>query len=193
MITYDDEVACAPRAGTLYDVLELILDRGMVIDVFVRVSLVGIEILKIDARIVVASVDTYLRFAEACNRLDLEHDARSKTVPELFGGSAAKRVGKAGARRTARSLTDKVRDVLAPEEPDDGDDRDEWEEADERGGTEDRPRRRERETAGRAPRRSESRPAGRPRGERAAGRSRGDDEDERPRGRARRRPATEEG
>lgn len=58
--------------GNLYDILELILDRGLVIDVFIRVSLVGIEILKIDIRIVVASVDTYLRFAEACNRLDLE-------------------------------------------------------------------------------------------------------------------------
>ncbi|PBC70471.1 gas vesicle protein GvpA/GvpJ/GvpM family [Streptomyces sp. TLI_235] len=58
--------------GSLYDILELILDRGLVIDVFIRVSLVGIEILKIDIRIVVASVDTYLRFAEACNRLDLE-------------------------------------------------------------------------------------------------------------------------
>ncbi|MDX2938488.1 gas vesicle protein, partial [Streptomyces ipomoeae] len=45
----------------LYDVLELILDRGLVIDAFVRVSLVGIEILKIDVRVVVASVDTYLR------------------------------------------------------------------------------------------------------------------------------------
>ncbi|MEU6125891.1 gas vesicle structural protein GvpA [Streptomyces sp. NPDC047123] len=56
----------------LYDVVELILDRGLVIDAFVRVSLVGIEILKIDVRVVVASVDTYLRFAEACNRLDLE-------------------------------------------------------------------------------------------------------------------------
>ncbi|MFF7240021.1 gas vesicle protein GvpJ [Streptomyces collinus] len=56
----------------LYDVLELVLDRGLVIDAFVRVSLVGIEILKIDVRVVVASVDTYLRFAEACNRLDLE-------------------------------------------------------------------------------------------------------------------------
>lgn len=60
------------RSGSLYDVLDLILDRGLVIDAFVRVSLVGIEILKIDARVVVASVDTYLRFAEACNRLDLE-------------------------------------------------------------------------------------------------------------------------
>ncbi|MBY8846921.1 gas vesicle protein GvpJ [Streptomyces sp. SP2-10] len=60
----------------LYDVLELILDRGLVIDAYVRVSLLGIEILKIDIRIVVASVDTYLRFAEACNRLDLEAGPR---------------------------------------------------------------------------------------------------------------------
>ncbi|EFL35695.1 gas vesicle structural protein [Streptomyces viridochromogenes DSM 40736] len=66
--------ATSSGSGTagLFDILELILDRGLVIDVFVRVSLVGIEILKIDIRIVIASVDTYLRFAEACNRLDLE-------------------------------------------------------------------------------------------------------------------------
>jgi hypothetical protein len=61
----------APRPSALYDVLDLILDKGLVVDVYVRVSLVGIEILTIDARIVVASVDTYLRFAEAVNRLDL--------------------------------------------------------------------------------------------------------------------------
>jgi hypothetical protein len=110
---YADELACVPRAGTLYDVLDLILDRGMVIDVFVRVSLVGIEIIKIDARIVVASVDTYLKFAEACNRLDLERTSRSKTVPELFGGGAMGRTAaKAGARRAGRSLGDKVRGVL---------------------------------------------------------------------------------
>lgn len=72
--------------GSLYDVLELILDRGLVIDVFVRVSLVGIEILKIDARIVVASVDTYLRFAEACNRLDLESGRKQPTqLTDLVG------------------------------------------------------------------------------------------------------------
>ncbi|MFJ4692307.1 gas vesicle structural protein GvpA [Streptomyces sp. NPDC088766] len=70
----------------LYDVLELILDRGLVIDAFVRVSLVGIEILKIDIRIVVASVDTYLRFAEACNRLDLEAGPRKPAgLTELPG------------------------------------------------------------------------------------------------------------
>ncbi|MFH9725987.1 gas vesicle structural protein GvpA [Streptomyces sp. NPDC017254] len=73
--------------GSLYDVLELILDRGLVIDVFIRVSLVGIEILKIDARIVVASVDTYLRFAEACNRLDLEAGRKAPAqLPEVVGG-----------------------------------------------------------------------------------------------------------
>ncbi|MFJ9038292.1 gas vesicle structural protein GvpA [Streptomyces sp. NPDC102406] len=72
----------------LYDVLELVLDRGLVIDAFVRVSLVGIEILKIDIRVVVASVDTYLRFAEACNRLDLEAGPnRSPGLPDLLGGS----------------------------------------------------------------------------------------------------------
>ncbi|MFJ5036644.1 gas vesicle structural protein GvpA [Streptomyces parvulus] len=168
MITYDDEVVCAPRAGTLYDVLELILDRGMVIDVFVRVSLVGIEILKVDARIVVASVDTYLRFAEACNRLDLEHDVRSKTVPEMFGSPVAKSVGKAGAKRTARSLTDKVRDVLAPD--DDSDDADELP--------------RGRSARGRGEERSE-----RSRG-RSSGRSRA--EEDRPRDRPRRRPRRED-
>ncbi|TDU80363.1 MULTISPECIES: gas vesicle structural protein GvpA [unclassified Streptomyces] len=70
----------------LYDVLELVLDRGLVIDAFVRVSLVGIEILKIDIRVVVASVDTYLKFAEACNRLDLEAGPRkSPGLPDLVG------------------------------------------------------------------------------------------------------------
>ncbi len=66
----------------LYEVLDLILDKGLVIDVFVRVSLVGIELLTIDARIVIASVDTYLRFAEAVNRLDLG-TSEGEGLPEL--------------------------------------------------------------------------------------------------------------
>ncbi|MGR3931952.1 gas vesicle structural protein GvpA [Streptomyces sp. BRA346] len=79
--------------GSLFDILELILDRGLVIDVFIRVSLVGIEILKIDIRIVIASVDTYLRFAEACNRLDLESgrkapDKLSDIVGNIVEGGA---------------------------------------------------------------------------------------------------------
>jgi hypothetical protein len=128
-----DEVVCAPRTGTLYDVLDLVLDRGIVIDVFIRVSLVGIEILKIDARVVVASVDTYLRFAEVCNRLDLESDSRSRTVPELFGGVSGA-VGRSGARRATRSLGGKVKDALGMG--------DEGGDADEEDRGEDRPRRR---------------------------------------------------
>jgi hypothetical protein len=58
-------------SSSLADVVALILDKGIVIDIFARVSLVGIEILSIDVRVVIASVDTYLRFAEAANRLDL--------------------------------------------------------------------------------------------------------------------------
>ena len=64
------------------------------IDIYLRVSLVGIELLTVDARIVVASVDTYLRFAEAVNRLDLTANGSSKGFPELIGDvteSAAKR------------------------------------------------------------------------------------------------------
>jgi hypothetical protein len=130
--TYNEAAVCVPRAGTLYDVLELILDRGMVIDVFVRVSLVGIEILKIDARIVVASVDTYLRFAEICNRLDLNDDASSRTVPELFASMSGS-VTRGGARRAARSVGGQVKEALGidgGDEDDDGreDGYDEWDE-----------------------------------------------------------------
>jgi hypothetical protein len=73
-----------PSGGALTEVLELILDRGVVIDVYVRVSLVGIEILTIDARIVVASVDTYLRYAEAVGRLNLD-SGRKLGAQDLLG------------------------------------------------------------------------------------------------------------
>ncbi|GAA1319127.1 gas vesicle structural protein GvpA [Streptomyces sanglieri] len=95
-------------SGNLYDILELILDRGLVIDVFVRVSLVGIEILKIDARIVVASVDTYLRFAEACNRLDLEEGRKAPSqLTDLVG-----EVTEGGAHGKAKGALSGAADVL---------------------------------------------------------------------------------
>jgi gas vesicle structural protein len=72
-----------PGGGSLAEVVDIILDKGMVIDVYVRVSLIGIEILTIDARIVIASVDTYLRFAEAVNRLDLRQADESEGLPQL--------------------------------------------------------------------------------------------------------------
>jgi hypothetical protein len=64
-------------------VLDVLLDKGLVIDIFLRVSLVGIELLTVDARIVIASVDTYLRFAEAVNRLDLG-ESSSEGLPDLI-------------------------------------------------------------------------------------------------------------
>jgi hypothetical protein len=83
-----------PAPSGLADVVEVILDKGIVIDAYVRVSLVGIELLTIDARIVIASVDTYLRFAEATNRLDL-YEKGGKDLTEAIGdlqeGGAAKK------------------------------------------------------------------------------------------------------
>jgi gas vesicle structural protein len=86
-----------PRPSGLADVIDVILDKGLVIDAYVRVSLIGIEILTIDARIVIASVDTYLRFAEAVGRLDLREDD-SAGLPELMdsmtsGGAKSKTQG----------------------------------------------------------------------------------------------------
>lgn len=96
----------------LYDVLELVLDRGLVIDAFVRVSLVGIEILKIDVRVVVASVDTYLRFAEACNRLDLESGPRKDPgLPDLVGEiteSGARGKSKGALSGAAQTFADAI-------------------------------------------------------------------------------------
>ncbi|MFF2779533.1 gas vesicle structural protein GvpA [Streptomyces sp. NPDC058052] len=122
--------AGGPGSGNLYDVLELILDRGMVIDVFVRVSLVGIEILKIDARIVVASVDTYLRFAEAVNRLDLESGRKAPAqLPEVVEGMT-----EGGARGKSKGIlggaVDALTDSLGGGSRDDEEDEEEPEDAD---------------------------------------------------------------
>lgn len=83
-------------SSSLADVLETILDKGIVIDAHVSVGIVGIELLTVDARVVVASVDTYLRFAEAVNRLDLsEHEG--KGLPEVVEGTKkGGALGKAG-------------------------------------------------------------------------------------------------
>jgi gas vesicle structural protein len=105
-----------PSASGLADVLDTILDKGLVIDAYVRVSLVGIELLTVDARIVIASVDTYLRFAEAVNRLDISQDKEG--LPGLVGDlehNGAKNKTK-GALEAAG---DKLRDFAgAADEPD---------------------------------------------------------------------------
>ncbi|MFC4853030.1 gas vesicle protein GvpJ [Actinophytocola glycyrrhizae] len=103
-----------PTSSSLADVIDTILDKGLVIDAYVRVSLVGIELLTIDARVVVASVDTYLRFAEAVNRLDIS-DNDKKGLPDLVedmqqGGAKTKTKGALDA------AGDKLRGFLGDEE-----------------------------------------------------------------------------
>jgi gas vesicle structural protein len=82
-------VARRPASGTLAEVVDIILDKGLVIDAYVRVSLVGIELLTIDVRVVVASVDTYLHFAEATNRLDLraQGEEQDADLQDLISGT----------------------------------------------------------------------------------------------------------
>jgi hypothetical protein len=93
----------SPQGG-LAEVLDLILDKGLVIDAFVKISVVGIELVTIDARIVVASVDTYLRFAEATNRLDL-HEKGGKGLTEL-GGHMTENVTKGAAKGITKGVLD---------------------------------------------------------------------------------------
>jgi hypothetical protein len=105
-----------PRPSGLADVLEVILDKGIVIDAYVRVSLIGIEILTIDARIVIASVDTYLRFAEAVNRLDIASNDDSEGLPELMESMTS-----GGAKSKTKGALEGVKEKLFGDEDDDDD------------------------------------------------------------------------
>lgn len=96
----------APRVGTLADVIDSILDKGLVIDAYVRVSLVGIELLTIDARIVVASIDTYLRYAEAVNRLDLRQKSNAFRLSDMApDGDMAAEAGESVVDRAVERMT----------------------------------------------------------------------------------------
>jgi hypothetical protein len=112
-----------PGGGSLAEVIDIILDKGLVIDAYVRVSLIGIEILTIDARIVIASVDTYLRFAEAVNRLDLQAADDSQGLPELMES-----VTSGGAKSKTQGALEGVKEKLGI----DGDEGDEGKEREER-------------------------------------------------------------
>jgi hypothetical protein len=121
-----------PTPSSLADVIEVILDKGLVIDAYVRISLVGIELVTIDARIVIASVDTYLRFAEATNRLDL-YEHGGKGLDEL-GASFAESGARGKTKGALSGAKDKVSELVHGSDDDDDDDGDE----------EERPRRRPR-------------------------------------------------
>jgi gas vesicle structural protein len=117
--TAQNRYAGGPSPSGLADVLDLILDKGLVIDLYVRVSLVGIELLTIDARIVVASVDTYLRFAEAVGRLNIEADNK-EGLPELMqdmtsGGARSKTSG------ALEGVKEQIQDVFNSDDDEDGD------------------------------------------------------------------------
>lgn len=98
-----------PAPSGLADVIEIVLDKGIVIDAYVRVSLLGIELVTIDARVVVASVDTYLRFAEATSRLDLEAQGGQSPVDLLTEGAEA-----VTEKVATAVVEDKVEDVVEP-------------------------------------------------------------------------------
>ena len=96
----------SPSPTGLADVIETILDKGLVVDAYVRVSLVGIEVLTIDARVVIASVDTYLRFAEAVNRLDISQEKEG--LPGLFGD-----MQEGGAKHKTKGMLDAATEKLS--------------------------------------------------------------------------------
>lgn len=74
-------------ASGLAETISVILDKGLVLDAYLRVSLVGIEILTVDARVVLASVDTYLRFAEKADRVQLGSARDSQGLSDLTSGT----------------------------------------------------------------------------------------------------------
>jgi len=105
----------APSPSGLAEVVDVILDKGLVLDAYVRVSVIGIEVLTIDARIVIASVDTYLRFAEAVNRLDLTQ-TETAGLAELRDG---------GKKQEAKGAAEGVKEKVGREHDSDDDDDDE--------------------------------------------------------------------
>src|SRR4051812_17526799 len=109
----------SPNPSGLADVLNIILDKGLVIDAYVRVSLVGIELLTIDARIVIASVDTYLRFAEAVNRLDLTDTGQQQTLPGLIED-----LQETGASKKTKGMLEGAKESIFGSDDDDDDDGD---------------------------------------------------------------------
>ena len=102
----------------LADVVNTILDKGVVVDVFARVSLVGIELLRVDARIVIASVDTYLRFAEAANRLEMgaKEPMQLDDVVGSVGEAGSKGVSKGKTKGALEAGAEKLNDILGTDE-----------------------------------------------------------------------------
>jgi hypothetical protein len=109
----------APTPSSLADVLDLVLDKGIVIDAYVRLSAIGIELLTLDARIVIASVDTYLRFAEAVNRLDLQPQGQVTGLPGLMA-EVTEDVAEHKTRSALSGVVSKAQEIVSSvQSPDD--------------------------------------------------------------------------
>ena len=83
--------------SSLIDVLDRVLDKGIVIDAWVRISLVGIDLITVEARVVVASIDTYLKYADAVGLTGLV------SRPQLAGTEELPEVEVETTRRVARA------------------------------------------------------------------------------------------
>src|SRR5215211_636175 len=105
------------ESSSLADVVNTILDKGVVVDVFARVSLVGIELLRVDARIVIASVDTYLRFAQAANRLAMG-TAEPTGLPGLVG-EITESGSKGKAQGMLNAAQEKIDEIFGPDDEED--------------------------------------------------------------------------
>ena len=97
----------AAGGTSLIDVLDRVLDKGIVIDAWVRVSLVGIDLITVEARVVVASIDTYLKYSEAVGTVTpiAKPAAEGKGYDEVIAENAALRArlqSGAPARRARR-------------------------------------------------------------------------------------------
>jgi hypothetical protein len=104
-----------PSGGGLADVVELILDKGLVIDAFARVSVIGIEILTIEVRVVVASIDTYLRYADAMRQLAMA-PKRPAGLPELAKGVTAG-IAAGKTKGVLDAVTDKIGELVSGDRP----------------------------------------------------------------------------
>jgi gas vesicle structural protein len=106
----------APGGASLIDVLDRVLDKGIVIDAWVRVSLVGIDLITVEARVVVASIDTYLKYSEAVGQVPpvsmpaIEGKGYEEVIAENAALKAQLASGATGRRAGSRRRRPKTRD-----------------------------------------------------------------------------------
>jgi hypothetical protein len=111
----------ASGGTSLIDVLDRVLDKGIVIDAWVRVSLVGIDLLTVEARVVVASIDTYIKYSEAVSQVPSvsRPTIESRSSEDLLAENASLRaqLAASNAREEAAAVAVAPRRLRAPAKP----------------------------------------------------------------------------